>query len=86
MSALPPWPEPKDFTEASPYGPVMNIAAMADFNFAKAEAALARLRIAVEALRCISDEDLPTEYPDEYGGSYGPVAAKALSAIGSVPE
>jgi hypothetical protein len=71
---LPPWPEYRDF--AMKFGPT-NLASEA-YNNALANASIARLRKAVEALREI--------HTHRYAEDMDLVAREALALIGDIPE
>ena len=77
-AALPQWPEKPSADDCAVYGQH----AFTYFHRANYLAAMARLRLAVEALRKISKRDGIDGYPDD---AWCVVATEALAAIGEVP-
>lgn len=72
---LPEWPDEADFISIEP--PDGHEAGREDYERARADAAMARLRVAVEALKAVCEQR-----PNEY---YYVEVDDALSAIGELP-
>lgn len=53
MGKLPEWPDRSKYEGESPYGPAWTTAALADYQGARAEAAIARLRVTLDWLERI---------------------------------
>jgi hypothetical protein len=81
-----PWPErpnPSSPISGAEYERFMHMG-WHEYERARAEAALQRLRVAVALLADIGAEEL-TPYPNEYGGAWADAAKKVLEEIGEVP-
>lgn len=76
-----PWPERSEYITPTPYGDGMTMAQIADYESARADAAMSRLRVAVEALKAVLDYE--GEQIDKRSGR---LIHKALSRIGELPQ
>ncbi len=81
MNKLPPWPDIKTFGNETPYGLALTSVQGWDYERARADAAMARLRVAVEALKKVHELGA-----SEYGNWYITDIPKALAEIGELPE
>lgn len=83
MSAepLPPYPDREKYQVHHAYGPVFrSMQELAEYQTARAEAAIARLKVAVEKLRLIEISHACI------GQALADLATEALTAIGEIPS